>query len=576
MLLLLGDESYNFQNFEVETYVDTLTTEISYEQIERIDNFVTMLKDSLSIDTLAEKFDVMYLLANETSEIALRNLVKTTHRATAVNSPTFTAYEGFTGDGISSYLNTNYNPSTQKVNYTQNSASMGLYSLKDVYSAAYRDVQTYTATVGLEMVFGVTSAGIYFMKLNNATSIVDTFGVSNGFLVLSRTASNLLSTYHNGLAGNVSTEASGTIPSLNIVLGARNEAGSISNYSARTYSFFFIASGLSSEEVTKITNIFEWYLNELGLLVSSNIFDVDQLNNGTQVAEGLNTPFSSFKFQTNSDFIEITANPTLYTYLPSWSYLKLYKDGAHFSYQKIINTDRVRIEIGDGIKTIEITEDGEKKVGSNIYGTFLTGVYPKTGSNNTTITSPADERLIFIGNSIATGGNATQSQMAFPILFRDSSNYVNVYGWGSGGAWDMFPDSATAQTTVNWIDSLADGTDSNKVIICLGTNDYGLNKMDSADFADDYAFFLYLLNKERSDIKIYAVTPLVRTTETANTFSNTLDDYREAITTASSGKAYVTVINGKTILTTGDLDDNVHPTTAGHIKIYNALKDLIL
>jgi hypothetical protein len=41
---------------------------------------------------------------------------------TAVNSPTFTTNQGFLGNGTSSYIDTNYNPATQGVNYTLNNA----------------------------------------------------------------------------------------------------------------------------------------------------------------------------------------------------------------------------------------------------------------------------------------------------------------------------------------------------------------------------------------------------------------------------------------------------------------------
>jgi hypothetical protein len=41
---------------------------------------------------------------------------------TAVNSPTFTSNGGFTGNGTSSYVDTNFNPSTSGVNYTLNNA----------------------------------------------------------------------------------------------------------------------------------------------------------------------------------------------------------------------------------------------------------------------------------------------------------------------------------------------------------------------------------------------------------------------------------------------------------------------
>lgn len=46
---------------------------------------------------------------------------------TAVLSPTFTTNEGFMGNGTSSYIDTNFNPVTQGINYTQNNASRYLY-----------------------------------------------------------------------------------------------------------------------------------------------------------------------------------------------------------------------------------------------------------------------------------------------------------------------------------------------------------------------------------------------------------------------------------------------------------------
>lgn len=42
---------------------------------------------------------------------------------TAVNSPTFSSNGGFTGNGTSSYIDTNFNPSTSGVNYQLNNAS---------------------------------------------------------------------------------------------------------------------------------------------------------------------------------------------------------------------------------------------------------------------------------------------------------------------------------------------------------------------------------------------------------------------------------------------------------------------
>jgi hypothetical protein len=66
-------------------------------------------------------------------------------------------------------------------------------------------------------------------------------------------------------------------------------------------------------------------------------------------------------------------------------------------------------------------------------------------------------------------------------------------------------------------------------------------------------------------VAIYCQTPLVRSVESANGSGSTLGDYRTQIATAvSSRTAFATLVDGTAILTTADLDDGVHPTTAGH------------
>lgn len=47
---------------------------------------------------------------------------------TAINSPTFSSNQGFTGNGTSSYISSNFNPVTQGLNYTLNNASRYIYT----------------------------------------------------------------------------------------------------------------------------------------------------------------------------------------------------------------------------------------------------------------------------------------------------------------------------------------------------------------------------------------------------------------------------------------------------------------
>ena len=86
-----------------------------------------ILQNQLIIDLKAagiwSKLDTFAVFATDgNSDFALIDWKRLT-QYTAFNSPTFTTNGGFTGNGTSSYISTNFIPSTQGINYTQNNAS---------------------------------------------------------------------------------------------------------------------------------------------------------------------------------------------------------------------------------------------------------------------------------------------------------------------------------------------------------------------------------------------------------------------------------------------------------------------
>ena len=91
-----------------------------------------LLIRELKVAGVWDKLDVFYVFATIISDLATLNWINpSAHRATLHSSPTFVAKKGFEGDGSSSYLSLNYNPSTNATNYTQNSASIGVYTNGD-------------------------------------------------------------------------------------------------------------------------------------------------------------------------------------------------------------------------------------------------------------------------------------------------------------------------------------------------------------------------------------------------------------------------------------------------------------
>jgi len=85
---------------------------------------------SLKASGVWSKLDVFYVFAQDGgSAFATLNWKNpNANQSTLVSSPTFVNNGGFQGNGTSSYINTNFNPATQGVNYTLNDASRYFFS----------------------------------------------------------------------------------------------------------------------------------------------------------------------------------------------------------------------------------------------------------------------------------------------------------------------------------------------------------------------------------------------------------------------------------------------------------------
>lgn len=254
---------------ETKTYLAGLSESISKEQTDRIDAFVKALKAGLGVSSLADCFDALYLFANETSECALRNLVKDAHHATAVNYPLFTVFRGFAGDGVASYINTNYNPATQAVKYTLNSAAIGLFSNTDIGGTSL-DMGARTTSVTNRIVLATRYNDTFLGHINTHSVAAGAASTNSaGCFIATRTAATAQSDYKNGLNVKDEIDAASALPSAQIVIGAMNTAGTISAYSSREYAFAFIGRGLTQAEVSVVQNAITHYLDSFYL--TSNI-----------------------------------------------------------------------------------------------------------------------------------------------------------------------------------------------------------------------------------------------------------------------------------------------------------------
>jgi hypothetical protein len=113
---------------------------------------------------------------------------------TAVNSPTFTTNEGFTGNGTSSYIDTNFNPATSGTNYVQNDASRYYMQFSGTGSNVFDGVGSANL---VNTIRGGTSTAQLF--INSSSNLSASFNYTNGQGVRSihRTSSNDVLLYND-------------------------------------------------------------------------------------------------------------------------------------------------------------------------------------------------------------------------------------------------------------------------------------------------------------------------------------------------------------------------------------------
>lgn len=253
---------------EIKAYISGLITPLSYEQVTKLDTFVKTVKTGLGISLLADAFDVMYVLAGETAESSLRNLVRNAHYADAVNSPAWTQFEGFTGNGTSSYINSNYKQSTDKVNAVLDSTSLGIYiRTSQPLNSNSVEIGARTTTSSKCSFFQTSIAGSKVVAtINDSTGRPSANVITElrGLFIASRKNASSFDIYQNGIKlENVSSEST-ALSEFNLFISALNNADSAVGFSIRQASFAFVSKGLTYAESLSLTNAFESYMGSNG------------------------------------------------------------------------------------------------------------------------------------------------------------------------------------------------------------------------------------------------------------------------------------------------------------------------
>lgn len=213
------------------------------------------LLKSMKADGVWAKLDVFYVFAvdNNASAFATLNWKNpNANQSTLVSSPTFVNNGGFQGNGTSSYIDTNFNPATQGVQYTLNNASR--YFFTHAISGTGRFDGN--STTGVNSILRTNST---FQRINNGSGNLATgfdFTATVNTKSIHRTSSVDVTLY-NSTTGFTTTQTSSTVQSANqFVL----RSGTV--YAAHTCAAYAMGASMIAEHANFIAD-WNTYKNSL-------------------------------------------------------------------------------------------------------------------------------------------------------------------------------------------------------------------------------------------------------------------------------------------------------------------------
>jgi hypothetical protein len=198
------------------------------------------------------KLDVFYVFAQDGGSAfgTLNWKNPDANQSTLVNAPTFVSNGGLMGNGTSSYIDTNFNPLTQGVQYTQNNASR--YFFTHAINTGRFDGNTSGTN---SMFLGVSAAQRINAGSNTATPPID-FTSAVNTKSLHRTSSIAVTAYNSTTAQTI-VQTSAAMTSANQWI-----LRSATNYSTNTCAAYAMGASMIAEH-SNFINTWNTYKNSL-------------------------------------------------------------------------------------------------------------------------------------------------------------------------------------------------------------------------------------------------------------------------------------------------------------------------
>lgn len=258
-VLMAGSKGYCRQSVQFFNRASVLTPirKLLYDRMIR----------SLVASGVWQKLDVLYVFAAPDNTTALTNLVSSSFSGIiSGHVPTFTADQGFTGNGSSAYIDSQFVPSTAGGNFTQNNCHISFWDLSSrTVANAGIHMGTIGSSVGNTQAAANFTANEFLIQMTAGASANVSEANAQGHHIASRTDSSNMLGYKNGAQALTSATASNGLSDHSILILCRNSSvNTAQQFTSDEIASASIGGGLSSSDSLVLYTALQRYLHAIG------------------------------------------------------------------------------------------------------------------------------------------------------------------------------------------------------------------------------------------------------------------------------------------------------------------------
>jgi len=200
-----------------DTSFDNLVAAMTTPPTNLRKGYIARMIQALYAGGIWAQTDIMYVLAAHDEQAARLNwITPASYTLSAVNSPTFTADQGFAGNGTTSYLDTTWDAATNASTFTQNDGRIGAYSRNAGGNSAGFGART-SNNISVVARTGANGRG----RVNSGSDVASSTGTGATPLMLTirRSAAAVTDVVRDGASVGSGTNASSAMSNVDLAFG---------------------------------------------------------------------------------------------------------------------------------------------------------------------------------------------------------------------------------------------------------------------------------------------------------------------------------------------------------------------